>query len=1148
MGSEDATLIRSDEILEIQMKRERSKLDMNKFVEWICHFQGRKSDNNLLQRLINSKEISVLFVTKSRCDDDVSIFTKIVPNLEKHQRLQINKEWKFKLVKALKTFNKFGVHNDLAKKRNYFCQKQGEFLEKLQLKEIKLILQRVLIWEQTDDSLIGIKVKSLLNINYHIPLSSIKSTFLALNEIVKKGRDEKNDILSLFRLLLSKSRAEAPKLTENYILRKEEKTLLKELTDKNILLLTGLSHCGKSQIAKKIAFSFFHKGYNFKLFKSVDNARIFLNTNPIEPKIAIIDDPFGHIEPVKNYYEIIEKLLQLIDNTENDNKIIVTSRKEILLDSFETNNLNKCKIKKHEWFDLTITEATQLLELYYQFPESNKYSISVKQKIIEGITVDRTEVFQLGELVYLLNSGENLELKDFNDYKRIARSKVKSIASSLKSNKSEIIAKILATLAMCGDTIVPIPLHELAYVLSNKQEGFLSKEKSLFNVSTFRDIKVEFPTKNNSYVLSKEALKAIDYLEERRFIYYSDNENEVIFSHPNYFEVGRFLFINSGLNKQNEILRIYRRCLYSLLPDTAFHATQQIPIFYKEINKRHQDAIIDLSFSMLRSLFPKVEDFNLIFLLNKLEDLITTKRSEERISKLIRRTVFGSTDVQFIFWYKNQIPFVSNEGSFTNNLFSKIDNESLLQIEVSLKNGDLVSAYAVWDYLCSKKDDRNIDEKVIKTVLQYNEAFIRKEIVRHSLSVPIVSNITIKNIFEDEHPDIVSTAIKTCFDFWTEYREEDKSYLLDLILKSVYKKEVAIGIFHFITTFGSDTTSDLNKEWGSTIEETREIWNIWSLVFPVVLRNHNLTPRLNSPYFSSTMSDAAKYLNKEKYLNIADIWFERIDLQLKEGKFLSEFELCILDEVLRATGTEYALRKNIFEKILTYPNRGFLSLNFKYATSHWDKLSEGEKDIIFSIVNSGSKDTLWMKAIILCAESPNDEIVEKITDYTLLFEKTAKEVIAVLSEKLLQTCLRVFTGSYHPSELYITHSCNKKFWKEIIRFVLINENKIYFEICLHWFLKQAVKGDLESEYRDNVWSELCKKSKNIFSLTKELIYHISCVSLDYTKAKSLWSILFDTVRENKIENEIINTIVENIELLQRKRAVKYVLAPSIICP
>jgi len=128
-GSEDATLIINNDILEIQMKREQSNLSMNKFVQWVCHFQERKSDNNLLHLLKSAKNTKVLFVTKSRCNDDVSMLVQPLFILTKHLDFKLNRKWKSNFVSALKSFTKANGGEKLSDERNRFCQEQGKIFE-----------------------------------------------------------------------------------------------------------------------------------------------------------------------------------------------------------------------------------------------------------------------------------------------------------------------------------------------------------------------------------------------------------------------------------------------------------------------------------------------------------------------------------------------------------------------------------------------------------------------------------------------------------------------------------------------------------------------------------------------------------------------------------------------------------------------------------------------------------------------------------------------------------------------------------------------------------------------------------------------------------------------------------------------------------
>ena len=51
-GSEDALMLIErngvKQTIEIQVKRENNLIDIPKLINWLCHFQERKSNNNLL--------------------------------------------------------------------------------------------------------------------------------------------------------------------------------------------------------------------------------------------------------------------------------------------------------------------------------------------------------------------------------------------------------------------------------------------------------------------------------------------------------------------------------------------------------------------------------------------------------------------------------------------------------------------------------------------------------------------------------------------------------------------------------------------------------------------------------------------------------------------------------------------------------------------------------------------------------------------------------------------------------------------------------------------------------------------------------------------------------------------------------------------
>lgn len=108
--SEDALLVIENngikQNIEIQVKRENNLIDIPKIINWLSHFQERKSYYNLLQKLIDSK-CSVLFITHSRCSDSTLKFRTYLQNLTNQNPISISTNFFKEFKKALKN-QKFG--------------------------------------------------------------------------------------------------------------------------------------------------------------------------------------------------------------------------------------------------------------------------------------------------------------------------------------------------------------------------------------------------------------------------------------------------------------------------------------------------------------------------------------------------------------------------------------------------------------------------------------------------------------------------------------------------------------------------------------------------------------------------------------------------------------------------------------------------------------------------------------------------------------------------------------------------------------------------------------------------------------------------------------------------------------------------------
>src|SRR5690606_13281938 len=108
----------NEQIISVQVKREQNFIDEQKILKWLCHFEPYKSDNCLLSKLENNNSIA-LFVTKSRCNEDISKlrFSTIDENLK--SSFEFNSSFISKINKTLEN-NTFFKKTNLGKPRNSF--------------------------------------------------------------------------------------------------------------------------------------------------------------------------------------------------------------------------------------------------------------------------------------------------------------------------------------------------------------------------------------------------------------------------------------------------------------------------------------------------------------------------------------------------------------------------------------------------------------------------------------------------------------------------------------------------------------------------------------------------------------------------------------------------------------------------------------------------------------------------------------------------------------------------------------------------------------------------------------------------------------------------------------------------------------------
>ncbi|NRT15604.1 hypothetical protein HNP99_001961 [Flavobacterium sp. 28A] len=625
IGSEDITFIdENHNFIEIQIKREKNNIGLSSIIEWLSHFQERSSTNNLLLRIKDEKS-KCLFITRSRCNDEALVFLKEFPLINSNNNV-ISQEVTTEFKKELKVV-KF-KDTPLGIKRKAFC---NNFSNKLNKSEIKILIDNTLIWEQMEEKKIDNEILNCLNKKFSIPQSLSDNLYLKLLTIVKQGRDLKVDIIPDFKKFISKFKVSKYSLSENYINRKEEDQAIEILENSNLLLLTGISQCGKTELAKKTANYFIDKGYNSITISSdffqIEN---FFNKNKEEDKIIIFEDPFGHIKPKSESNYIKNKIINISNSLSLNHKLIITSKIEILEEVFTTDKIVE------NFISLTEDDNNLILDFWIKFSSKRNINIEIIRTVSEHIKSETQHKIQVGQLDYLSRYDSNkLKSKSLAELITIARHNSKDISDDLLNENYEC-SKILGVLSTCSDNNTGICINDLGFILGEDDMKY-----SVFKQTKIIQIlnkKITYPKYLKIAKIKKKFKKSIGYFEERGFI--KMENNKLLFSHPNYFEVGRNLFFKKSYDDQMQNIKYLKKSIVCISPNTTLFSCKQLTLIYNRIDIRFRDNIKEIMFLANNSIYPSVEDYSSINLINIIGD-INSEKEKSKIIDIINR---GNTD------------------------------------------------------------------------------------------------------------------------------------------------------------------------------------------------------------------------------------------------------------------------------------------------------------------------------------------------------------------------------------------------------------------------------------------------------------------------------------------------------------------------
>ncbi|MGM2667019.1 hypothetical protein ACS2QR_03415 [Bacillus cereus group sp. Bce026] len=1125
-------------IIDIQVKKRDQQIDLIEFSKWISHFEDRSSDKNLFTKLHSEKDRFVLYVTNSRCKDEVSNF--VAGNIPINEALEAGISDELLQNIKINTLSNYSLTKKLSEKRHDFLKM---YFSQLKNKELRSILKKYKIWDLQDADRIRGKISRILNQEFFVPQSKISTTILKLIEIIKLGRDTNDSISSNIVELLAKYKGTRVfEYDDNLVNRTEKKDCQQTLLSSHVLLLTGVSFCGKTYLAKEIAQEYQDKGFAVKVTNELrgDNGGLaFLRHTSPEDRLLVLEDPFGDVITNERAIEIVSDVKKLIKNSDLHRKIIITTRKDILLDAMRKDSLNECSINTNIWFDLTVENVYFGKAMWQKYFGESNDSLRIFNKIREWLEGnEKTKFLQPGQIDHLYrtqSSISELGKMDVDSIVNLARVDSDELAHKIEL-RGVNCKKLYIALGLSCNTYKYIHLDHLAFILSDLEEtpSIKYEPENDFSVEySFSEKEEEFkyPNYSRNSAINPDYIEELKYLKNHGYIKIDSHIKTVIFTHPIYHFASKILFQSSidDLFESDELLKLVNRSLGALSKGANICTLMMLESYYA---KKKNQVIKSLMLKSLHSIYPSVRDRVIMFFDSRVNEL-----SEEEGEEFVNFVGYLKTVSDDVLLWKDGDPYfnILNKRSLFGSGFCKNDDEYIASIQEKIEKREILSSEEMWAILNSSivANKNAISLEILRQCLTYDEVFIREKAIFHLFEdYAFDFNDITEYLDYQEHPNVIYKLFRGALNSWNKYKYSSQQEIIDFYKSSLNVVSVAIRSLRFLENFEDQHITD-GINWPKlNNSETKELWLVWYDVFIELL---NKFPSkyivMNEPHMVTVASASLKYVtDKERIINFTAAWMNWLD-KYSERYLAKDYGMSVAEYLMEGTKENFELRRGVFKSLLNSPKTSFITTNIKTLIDYWDYLSQVEKQLLLDLLNSERKDLRWLRAVALNRNQVPREVQIGIFGEAL-FEKNTDEILdKLIKYELLEYCINIHCGFPQPLWWNGYHHNNYKLWDKIIMEIISGDNySRVFQISLREFIDSLYNHsatrflDGDKILTENLLSDEKKRSFVFERLLAETI-------TQNQENKQLWDLLFANSNINE-QKKYLDKIVKYIEAVQ----------------
>lgn len=1122
-------------IIDIQVKNRSNFIEINEFSEWISHFEKHNTEQHLMLKLQRDKNRFVLFVTNNRVENDLINFCSLI---EDELHIVSDKSFNNKIISNIKDgINKVENSNTpLSIKRK---KSLSDFCLENNPNKFRGIFKKIKIWEMKEYDLLREELQSIFNKKYLVPKSRINELIYELINIIKDNKGNNLSITEKIKVVLGKYNEQLVfKEGLNYIESQEYNQYCDTLENNNVLLLSGMSMCGKTYTARKIASNLQKEGYFCLLTSDSLEALNFIMKNDTEEKILILEDPYGAIIPKIDSIEIHKNIKDICREANKNKKVIFTSRSDILINTLNKRTLDECNIDRNAWFDLTIKDVNlmeKLWECHYSTSEKSKKIFN--ELILHLRDYSGDDLLQLGELNHLIHNMnfKELESSDMMSIINTARVNSQDLANIIYNNTKQEFKQVFIALTLCCNTNTPIDFIHLHYVLSESQVFYsLRNEKDSLGTSINfidRDDEVE---ENESLIKWKyndehNKIPKNEYTEVIRYFlkcgYINITPQGMMFTHPVYQHAGFILLVKElelGYYSDSFYYDMMKRGIAATSKQVNMSTVKLLEFCYENIKSKE---ILDIILMGWHSIFPAVIDRCTMFILNRFNDFEDSLK-DEAINVLME----NKENKEVINWYDGE-PFILNKNlSFRRFLDNLLLNKSSSEIDYIV---DFQNSKEVWEALnVNFKEEKRIEYlEFLKKAIYHDEIFIRELAYYKLFKYYIHDDFEIFSLIKfNNHPSVIYKSFIGAMYSWGKYSSENKEKLIEVFKSTLVKVPVAIRFLRFLENFQDEYITD-GINWSDLTEEAKQdLWKVWYEIFITIFKNFPFDfRRMHEPHLVLVADNSLEYVTDVNLIvQLATEWHNWLNV-LIENKLPDDYGMSVASYLMKGTRHNSEVRKNLFSQFLKDSKTSLITTHLSHFIRNWNYLSGEEIDQIKKLIHMDRKDIVWIKSMLLTGDSIPEEIQLEIFN-EIITNKPVNYITTKLKENdLLESCLNIYTGYPQPLWWNGYHHNNFELWNEIIVDVLLsNEIDFSFKLATKEFVDKLYNKS--SNYKKNL--EIYRRILDDKDRAKLLFEELILVSATQNQSnKQLW----DEFSQKEYFTEdpfYLNLILENIEALQ----------------